>query len=174
MELESQRFQKVSDGQEKVCILMDEVLELAKRYSLATDKVAASEELNVNDLMIYNKSVFDLCNDILSELHRLRHYVKAPKPVFSEKSFAERILAESLPLTTSTVAQYVMDKLKKVQASKSDVILSKRPPDSLVDVSRATEEFVKQYNFMAEQSIDETTDILMARLLVETVQYFRK
>lgn len=177
MNLESDRFKRVASGEERIVINMDNAREFVSRHPIAfenTPSIADDEIVDINDLMIYNKSVFDMCNEILGELHQLRHFGKENFDIFSKKSaFANRILAETMPLTRDFVKSFVLKRVKKHQMKKQDMYSSTRSLDSLADASKSTEEFERQYNFLLAQSIDETTDILMGRLLLDTVQFFR-
>lgn len=178
MNLESERFQRVSTGDEAIKIPMSDIVEFVEKHPVAfkdTPNIANDENVSIDDLMVYNKSVFDMCNTILGDLHNLRHFGRDVVEVFSKKSaFANRFLAETMPLTRDAVSTYVMARVRKMQQLKRDVDMSKRPLDSLADSSRATEEFERQYDFLLAQSVDETTDILMARLLLDTAQYFQQ
>jgi hypothetical protein len=177
MTLEGERFQRVSGGGDRPSIPMGGVQDLANKCPVAFKRVpdvAAAEEIEINDIMVYNKSVFDMCNEILGDLHHLRHFGRNTVEVFSKKSaFANRFVAECIPLTTLSIASYVMSRIQKVQTMKRDTLTNKNSADKLTDSSRITEEFERQYNFLLGQTIDETTDVLMARLLVDTVNYCR-
>ena len=107
-----------------------------------------------------------MCNDILSDLHRLRHDHQ------STGEFAQKMVASSIPLTSDAIARYVIAKIEKQLRLKRDVLLEKRSPDELADSSRAVTEFGRMYNFGMSQTVDEITDILMTRLLVDTVKHF--
>ncbi len=122
--------------------------------------------VDIKDLMVYHKSVFDMCNDILSDLHRLRYDRQ------NGGEFAERVMAASIPLTSNAIAKYVIKKIEKQLRRKRDVLMEKRSPDELADSSRAVTEFGRMYNFGVSQTVDEITDVLMTRLLVDTVKHF--
>jgi hypothetical protein len=178
MDLEGERFKRVSSGELKLSISMEGVKDIVQKnpsaFKDSAADVAEAEEIAINDIMVYNKSVFDMCNEILGDLHHLRHFGKDTVVVFSKKSaFANRFVAECIPLTTLSIASYVMSRIQKVQTMKKDILTNKKSADNLTDSSRITEEFERQYNFLLTQTIDDTTDILMARLLVDTVQYCR-
>ena len=178
MNLESERFQRVSAGDEVIKIPMSDIVEFVEKHPLVfkdSPNVAEDEIVSIDDLMVYNKSVFDMCNAILGDFHNLRHFGRDVIQVFSKKStFSNRFLAETIPLNRDAVSAYVMSRVKNMQQLKREIDMAKRPLDSLADSSRATEEFERQYDFLMAQSVDETTDILMARLLLDTAQYFRK
>ena len=177
MELESARIQRLSVGEENLVISMEYVQDIMNKNPKAFKNHvnALSEEVvDVNDIMVYNKSVFDMCNEILGELHQLRHRGEALSH-FSKKSvFSEKLIAETIPLTTKAISEYVLYRIERLQSLKADVCDRKSSTDSLADSSRAATEFERQYNFLLAQTIDETTDVLMARLLLDTVSHFRK
>ena len=124
--------------------------------------------------MVQHKSVFDMCNEILTELHRLRHFSHEIIDSFSEEtSFYERLISKCIPMNHVEIAKFVVKKVDKILRLKRDVILEKRSLDELSDASRAALEFEKQYNFMMMQTVDDITDVLMCRLLVDTADYFQ-
>lgn len=178
MRLESERFERASLNQESIVIEMGDISDLVKMHYDAfktVPNICDDEMVDLQDVMVYNKSVFDMCNEILNDLHRLKHFGKVGNDIFSKKSsFGNRLIAESIPLTSLDIQKYVFQKIKKLQLLKREVANKKRPLDNIADASRTAEEFERQYNYLLAQSVEESTDILMARLLLDTADYFRE
>ena len=103
------------------------------------------------------KAVFDRVNDILTELHQLRHHVSAG----TSETYTSVLIAKYMTLNGKNVREYIKDKLiveqKKIQGIMPEVKVN-------LDMIETT----AQMNL--NKAADELTDIILARMLSDVSQ----
>jgi hypothetical protein len=127
----------------------------------------------IDDVMVMHKSIYDACNEILAEVHNLRHFSGDLIVRISNNSrFAERLLAQSVPLTPGCIRDLVLDRLRRTENMKRSVIHGTRSVDELVDSKGSVMEFERNFNSALHDAIDEMTDGILYRMLATEVDFF--
>jgi hypothetical protein len=126
--------------------------------------------------MVMHKSMYDACNEILAEVHSLRHFSGDVIVRISSNSsqFADRLLAQSLPLSPAAVRDLVLRRLQRTEGLKRSVILGTRSVDELVDSKSSVAEFERHFNSALHDAIDEITDAMLYRMLATEVDFFQR
>jgi hypothetical protein len=126
----------------------------------------------IDDVMVMHKSIYDACNEILAEVHSLRHFSGDLIVRISNSRFAEQLLAQSVPLTPGCIRDLVLDRMRKAEDTKRSVILGTRSVDELVDSKSSVKEFERNFNSALHDAIDEMTDGILYRMLATEVDFF--
>jgi hypothetical protein len=98
------------------------------------------------------RAVFDRVNDLLTELHQLRHHTS---PGISE-SYSSVLIAKSMNLNGKNIRDYIKDKLNADQRKVNSIMPDVKVNFDMIETSIQTN---------LTKAADELTDIILARIL---------